>query len=520
MIAPDIAAFLVETLDRFLEAAANVAKWRALGPGFKDVHPGVRAAFLEQGDRLIKTANAAAREGARDLVLGAGLWSPLREASLSQEGWLDAWDEVATETAPLLIEPIQLAASAGMEAGAAAIGRQLEIDTAFDLTNPRAVEYLSEHGAEWVSGINDTTRDRIRTILRDGAAEGASYTEIANRIGEMFREFAGPSSVVDILLEGRARSRAEIVSITELGQAYEAGNLIVVQDLTAAGLEMQKAWKTVNDDRVDQDICAANQAQGWIAVEDAFQSGHMTPLGHPIYRCYARVPQAAKWPVTALLCFLGSSGAVFALAISRVGKVVDTDMAARAKRNQIVYVVVLALFPGDDVMSDKLITRTAFYAASSIPIKGELAGFLPIRSSIAMPNRRTFPGGITFSAYADLSAIPGAMFRSLPLFAWSQGKRLPANRANHRDRDSLRILLALMAAKLSATTADSAGFHLKLFAALPAIDRMVTPVRILFDVLVRWPWQDKPPIGSVGELVEGVPRANRRQGNYRRLCTN
>ena len=275
-------------LDRFLEARANVTKWRTLTPGFKQVHPDIRAAFLEQGDQLLKTANAAARESARALPLGVGLLGPLREASLSQEGWLEAWDEVAQETAPLLIEPIQLAAGMGMVAGAGQLGRTLEVDTAFNLTNPRAVDYLEAHGAEWVSGINDTTRDRIRTIVRDGAAAGESYQEVARKIEQMFTEFAGPAqSVIGVLMGDKpVRSRAEVIAITELGNAYEAGNYVVVQDLAAAGLEMQKAWKTVNDERVDQDICAANQAQGWIGIEVAFQSGHMTPMGHPICRCY------------------------------------------------------------------------------------------------------------------------------------------------------------------------------------------------------------------------------------------
>lgn len=293
MIAPDIAATLVAMLDDFLEAAGAAQKWRSLESAFGDVHPPIRRAFLTQGDQLLAAANAKAREAAGFLPAGAGLWGPLREASLSQAGWLDAWDEVATATEDLLIEPIQAAAGAGMAAGAEAIARQFEIGTGFDLGNPRAVSYLEQHGAEWVRGINDTTRDQLRTILRDGAAEGASYTEIANRIDAMFKDFGGPASVVDILLEGRQRSRAEVVAITELGNAYEAGNSIVVADLVAGGLEMEKKWLTVGDERVDPDICAANQAQGWIAFEDAFQSGHMQPLGHPICRCttlYRRRP--------------------------------------------------------------------------------------------------------------------------------------------------------------------------------------------------------------------------------------
>lgn len=289
----DQAADLFAALDRFLEAKQAAAKWRALRSAHRRVHRGLRAAFLAQGAALLDAADARAQEAARVLPRGVGLFGPLREASLSQAGWLEEWETVAANTADLLIEPVQLAAGAGIEAGAGAIARQFEIDTAFDLTNPRAVEYIAEHGAEYITGINETTRERIRQIVKEGAAEGASYTEIANRIGEMFREFAGPASIVDILLDNVKRSRAELVAITELGNAYEAGTRFLIDDLVAGGLEMEKQWWTVHDERVS-DGCQTNQDAGWIPVADAFPSGHQQPLRFPGCRCttlYRRRPR-------------------------------------------------------------------------------------------------------------------------------------------------------------------------------------------------------------------------------------
>ena len=75
--------------------------------------------------------------------------------------------------------------------------------------------------------------------------------------------------------------------MTEIGDAYAEGNLIVAQELAAAGIEMEKAWSTVGDDKVSE-LCAGNEAQGWIPLEDAFQSGHQRPLGHPGCRCDLR----------------------------------------------------------------------------------------------------------------------------------------------------------------------------------------------------------------------------------------
>ena len=284
---------LVAALHRFLEARQAVVKWRALKPHYRAIVPQIRAAFLAQGAQLVKAAHKAAQESARELVVGTGLWSPMREAALSQSGWLEVWDQVAAETMDLLLEPVQAAAAAGLTEGATALAKQLEIDTGFDLTNPRAVDYLAEHGADLIRGINDTTRERIREIVRQGAEEGASYTEVANRIGAEFKAFAGPSNIIDILLNSVKRSRAELVAITELGNAYEAGNRIVIDDLTAGGLEMEKQWWTVHDDRVS-DGCQENQDAGWIPAADAFPSGHQQPLRFPGCRCtclYRRKPR-------------------------------------------------------------------------------------------------------------------------------------------------------------------------------------------------------------------------------------
>jgi hypothetical protein len=261
---------LLEAVDRFLEAAQNVQKWRKLRPAFKKITPAIGKAFVAQGKALL----------AADLVQGS---------------WLETWDKIAEgKASDGLLDAVQAAATAGLEVGAGAMAQQFEIDTAFNLKNPRAVAYLKVHGAELVTGINETTRSRIQTIIAEGAERGLSYDEIADMIADAFAQFAPPGDkLVDLLLGDRTRSRAEIVAITELGMAYEAGNAIVIDDLEAGGLKMQKKWLTVGDGNVS-DICRGNAVQGWIDVDEDFQSGHATPLGHPLCRCtalYRRKPK-------------------------------------------------------------------------------------------------------------------------------------------------------------------------------------------------------------------------------------
>lgn len=252
---------LIPILDRFLEAAAPADKWRQLKGAVKTHAPAIGDAFVAQGDAL-------AKEG------------------LTQASWLDAWDGITDETVKTLLGPVQNAAAAGLTAGGAAMAKQFTVGAAFNLKNPRAVKYLKAHGAALITDINATTRARIATIVADGAEQGLSYTEVGNLIAAEFEAFAPPKNIVDILLDKAAvRSRAEIVAIQELSMAYEAGNAIVVDDLVAGGLVMEKKWQTANDGKVDQDICAANQAQGWIPYADDFQSGHATAPGHVICRC-------------------------------------------------------------------------------------------------------------------------------------------------------------------------------------------------------------------------------------------
>jgi hypothetical protein len=79
-------------------------------------------------------------------------------------------------------------------------------------------------------------------------------------------------------------SRAHLVAVTETGNAYAEGQLEVAQELAAAGIEMEKAWITVGDDRVTEG-CRENEAAGWIGLDDPFPSGHQRPLRFPGCRC-------------------------------------------------------------------------------------------------------------------------------------------------------------------------------------------------------------------------------------------
>jgi hypothetical protein len=228
-------------------------KWRVLRPTEDKLRRAIGRAFVAQGTRLL-----------------AG----------RATDWIAAFDTVSGATTSLFLDPIQDAAQVAMVAGARTLIAELGVEIAFNLRNPRAVAYLDAHGADLVAGINTTTRDSLRALLRQATDEGWSYNRTARAIRTQFNGFAGKLPQAHIV------DRASLVALTESGMAYEAGNAIVVADLQDAGLVMEKSWLTVNDNRTSAG-CRENQAAGWIPYEENFPSGHAHPLRFPGCRCSA-----------------------------------------------------------------------------------------------------------------------------------------------------------------------------------------------------------------------------------------
>lgn len=204
------------------------------------------------------------------------------------EALADEIDNVFDSTAPTqdMVDAIQASVESGVELGANALVGQFDLpDDTFTLENPRAVKYLNEYGAQAVSGIDDVSKKILRAVLGEGIDGGWSYEKVSKAIRETFADFS--------------TKRAKLIATTELGNAYQEGNLIVARDLATSGLKMQKSWLTVGDKNVDVH-CKGNQDQGWIGVEETFKSGVLRPLDHPRCRCvllYERIGKPTITPV-------------------------------------------------------------------------------------------------------------------------------------------------------------------------------------------------------------------------------
>lgn len=135
----------------------------------------------------------------------------------------------------------------------------------FDLVNDEAVAYLERlktlHLSNFKGSISRQTKDKIRKILIESAETGRSYGETAKLIEEQ-----GEAGVF-------SRARAELIAVNQVGHAFGEGNMDIVEGLIEeTGSIVEKAWQTVNDDRVTPE-CAENEARGWIGFNEGFPSG-------------------------------------------------------------------------------------------------------------------------------------------------------------------------------------------------------------------------------------------------------
>src|SRR5258706_7911150 len=176
-----------------------------------------------------------------------------------------------------MIALIQEFVERGLTYGAQALIAQFDVDTVFSLANPRAVAYTENYATTMVKGLNETSKATLRDVLARGVDNGWSYDRVARAMRDVFNTFSS--------------TRAKLIAVTEMGNAYQEGNLIVARDLADSGLTIEKHWLTVGDDRVDPD-CSANAKEKWIPVDNAFSSGGQRPLAHPRCRCVLQYRRA------------------------------------------------------------------------------------------------------------------------------------------------------------------------------------------------------------------------------------
>ena len=108
----------------------------------------------------------------------------------------------------------------------------------FDVETSPASEYIRNleelHLSQRDGSINKTTNDELRRIIADWIDEGLSYGQIAKQIRE-----TAPFVF--------SRSRAKLIAVQEVGQAYWFGDYQPLLDMNKDyGFEFEKLWVTSN----------------------------------------------------------------------------------------------------------------------------------------------------------------------------------------------------------------------------------------------------------------------------------
>lgn len=191
--------------------------------------------------------------------------------------WMRAFDQAIVDSLEVFASALTDAAWQAVEAGAKHLLAEIDTTVSFNLDDPLAVEWLKDYGAERVAWLNDTTRQRLQSVLEQARAEGYSYDKTATLVRQLFSGFSTPSPL------GHIKDRAELVAVTESGTAYEEGRWMAVQKTLAIGIEMEKSW--LADPTACEGVCRPNAEVGWISTGDKFpQAGDRAP-GHPGCRC-------------------------------------------------------------------------------------------------------------------------------------------------------------------------------------------------------------------------------------------
>lgn len=150
-----------------------------------------------------------------------------------------------------------------LERAYADAGAALGVDLAFDVSNPRVQDTL-EQLATRVTGVVETTKEQIRALVAQAAAEGWAPDELAAAIRE--------AGVTD------SATRSRLIAVTETATAYSQGSLLAYAD---SGVVDRKQWL------LGPEPCAVCAPLGdqVVGLDALFAGAFAAPPAHPRCTC-------------------------------------------------------------------------------------------------------------------------------------------------------------------------------------------------------------------------------------------
>ena len=133
----------------------------------------------------------------------------------------------------------------------------------FDPWSKEIEKYVTNHVAQEIDYISDTTKKKIRAIVLEGEKAGLSSVKIAAQIREVYKGWETGTDVY----------RSMRIARTEV---HQAAGTAMHESARQSGVAKEKAWLDAGDDRV-RPTHVNNTAQGWIPFDDAYSDGAMYP---------------------------------------------------------------------------------------------------------------------------------------------------------------------------------------------------------------------------------------------------
>lgn len=116
------------------------------------------------------------------------------------------------------------------------------------------------------SSLDETTRARIITMIRDGKLNSLTIDEVSTMISTEFEDISA--------------TRAFTIARTETCQAMSSGQMAAMRE---SGVQT-KQWVVAGANACP--ICDGNASEGMIDISHVFGSGDDAPPGHPNCECY------------------------------------------------------------------------------------------------------------------------------------------------------------------------------------------------------------------------------------------
>lgn len=210
--------------------------------GWRDIHRAADRFVKDLENAVLDAFDAGMEAMSRDALKAALVSQDMRQVYLLVSGAIMV-------TANTLRPELEAVYTDIMRASGRAAARRLrkqiaprdarlaDVAFAFDVTDPRAVEWISNHAAETITGISEKTRTEIRDLVEEAFVEQFDVDELADKIAEVIDD----------------PDRADTIARTESMRASNQGQIESWKQATDEGLltgEEQKEWITTPDDRL------------------------------------------------------------------------------------------------------------------------------------------------------------------------------------------------------------------------------------------------------------------------------